>query len=159
MKPSQCGLDYNGDSMQFTLETTTQNYVIRAYTAHEVIVTPPEDLAENVKLVHDPRFGDQPVALELLSSSFYLAPRQLVKNWAPSQFENLELEDFDTIIDNKPEILLLGTGSKLQWPKPGIREKLLGLGIGIEVMDPGAACRTYNILMAELRDVSALIFI
>ena len=145
--------------MQFTLETNTQNYIIRAYTPSEVIVTPPEDLAENVELISDPRFGDNPIALEVLTTSFFIMPRRLEKNFNPSDYQALSARQFGLLNQYEPEIVLLGSGNQLQWPNPGVKEVLLEKGIGVEVMDSGAACRTYNILMAEERNVAALIYL
>ena len=151
--------DTNGDSMQFTLESNTENYIIRAYAPGEVIVTPPKDLAEKTELIEDPRFGDQPIALEILTSSFFIMPRVLNKEYSPKQYSDLSANEFVGISEYEPEIVLLGSGNSLQWPAKGVRESLLEKNIGVEVMDSGAACRTYNILMAEQRHVAALIFI
>ena len=55
----------------------------------------------------------------------------------------------------KPEVVLLGTGDKLRFPHPSLTRAFAEARIGIEVMDLQAACRTYNILMAEERKVAA----
>ena len=55
----------------------------------------------------------------------------------------------------KPRTLLIGTGAKQQFPSRAFREELRACGLVIETMDTGAACRTYNVLMAEGRDVAA----
>ena len=55
----------------------------------------------------------------------------------------------------QPEVVLLGTGAKLRFPHPRLTRLLSDARIGIEVMDLQAACRTYNILMAEERKVAA----
>ena len=54
---------------------------------------------------------------------------------------------------------MLGTGSKLRFPPPHLLRPLASAGIGIEVMDVRAACRTYNILVAEERKVAAALLI
>jgi hypothetical protein len=64
-------------------------------------------------------------------------------------------EDFAAIAALKPEIVLLGTGEKLRFPNPRIFAPLREAKIGFEVMDTQAACRTYNILLAESRKVAA----
>jgi len=56
---------------------------------------------------------------------------------------------------NKPEVLLVGTGARLQFLPREVVAPLLAVGIGVEVMDTQAAARTYNILMAEGRRVVA----
>jgi uncharacterized protein len=57
------------------------------------------------------------------------------------------------------EILLLGTGDRLHFPHPSLTQPLRDAGIGVEVMDTGAACRTYNILLAEDRRVGAALML
>jgi len=66
-------------------------------------------------------------------------------------------EDFSEIIaaKEKVEILLFGSGEKMIFPTPEISRILRASGIALEVMDTGAACRTYNILLAEERKVAA----
>ena len=63
--------------------------------------------------------------------------------------------DFEVFLDMSLEILLLGTGSKQRFPHPRLTQALARRRIGVEVMDLQAACRTYNILMAEERRVAA----
>jgi len=57
--------------------------------------------------------------------------------------------------DTQPKTLLIGTGMKQQFPSRAFRQELRAAGLVIETMDTGAACRTYNILMAEGREVAA----
>lgn len=59
--------------------------------------------------------------------------------------------------DNCPEILLIGTGGRAVAVSPAIRQKFRETGVVIEVMETGAACRTYNVLMPEGRPVGALL--
>ena len=54
-----------------------------------------------------------------------------------------------------PEIVLLGTGDRQRFPRPKLTRALLARGVGVEVMDTSAACRTYNIIMMEDRRVAA----
>jgi uncharacterized protein len=63
--------------------------------------------------------------------------------------------DFAPIAQAHPEIVLVGTGSKLRFPHPRVFAPLRQANIGFEVMDTQAACRTYNILLAESRKVAA----
>jgi uncharacterized protein len=55
----------------------------------------------------------------------------------------------------RPEVVILGTGVKLRFPPPSLTRALVEANIGLEVMDTGAACRTYNILMGDGRRVVA----
>jgi uncharacterized protein len=74
-----------------------------------------------------------------------------------AQFELLAEEMLDPVLAAAAdiEILLLGTGTRQRFPSPSLRRKLLERGIGLEVMDTGAACRTYNVLVTESRRVAA----
>ena len=62
-------------------------------------------------------------------------------------------------VELSPEMVLFGTGPTLRFPHPGLTRSLIEAGIGIEVMDTGAACRTYNILSAEERRVAAALLV
>ena len=87
------------------------------------------------------------------SSVVVLADR--VVGWPAKAFDALTLEDFSFISELKPEIVLLGTGARQRFPHPRLTRALAEAGIGVEVMDVQAACRTYNILVAEARKVAA----
>jgi len=75
--------------------------------------------------------------------------------WEVAGFAALKESDFEVFFDMKLEILLLGTGPKQRFPHPRLGQELAARRIGIEAMDLQAACRTYNILMAEERRVAA----
>ena len=80
---------------------------------------------------------------------------RLVPGWQPAGFDALDAEDFARLAELKPEIILLGTGERLRFPHPELTRALTEARIGLEVMDIRAACRTYNILAAEERNVAA----
>lgn len=73
------------------------------------------------------------------------------------RFETLEIAHFDWLCQQQAEIILLGTGSTFRFPHPSLTRPLIEARIGLEVMDTGAACRTYNILAGEGRKVLAAI--
>jgi uncharacterized protein len=58
-----------------------------------------------------------------------------------------------------PELVLLGTGPRQVFPAASFRSQFLSVSVGIEVMDTGAACRTFNVLVAEQRRVVALLMV
>ncbi len=86
-------------------------------------------------------------------------PGQLLPDWTSASFETLTEADFARLADLAPEILLLGTGNSLRFPSPALLQPLMTARIGLEVMDTQAACRTYNILVAEGRRVAAAILL
>lgn len=82
-----------------------------------------------------------------------------VEAWKEGGMANLAAEDFDRLAALGVEIVLLGTGTALRFPSPSLGARVLGAGIGLEVMDSGAVCRTYNILVAEGRSVAAALIV
>lgn len=82
-----------------------------------------------------------------------------VSAWAVSEFDALSTTDFAAVLAQKPEVVIFGTGRAMKFPDPALAHELAAAGIGLEVMDSGAACRTYNILAAEGRRVVAAILI
>ena len=92
-------------------------------------------------------------------NSMITMPDKIIEDWQASTVEKLTEEHFKLLIPYEPEIILLGTGATLRFPSPLVTKNLLESKIGFEVMDTNAACRTYNILMAEGRNVAAALLI
>jgi uncharacterized protein len=86
-------------------------------------------------------------------------PDQLVTDWAASTFEALTADHLAALLPLDAEIILLGTGPKLQFPKPEIMAPLIRARVAYEIMDVHAACRTYNILVSEERKVAAALLL
>ena len=80
---------------------------------------------------------------------------RLVTDWQSAGFDDLTAEHFALLAELQPEIVLLGTGARLRFPRPELTRALIEARIGLEVMDIQAACRTYNFLAAEERKVAA----
>ncbi|MEM8588020.1 MAG: Mth938-like domain-containing protein [Pseudomonadota bacterium] len=78
-----------------------------------------------------------------------------VRTWSAAKAGDIDAESLAQAADKGVEVLLIGTGSKMHLLPPDVRRALREQGIGVEVMDTGAACRTFNILMAESRQVAA----
>lgn len=95
----------------------------------------------------------------LFSQPVMLIMGQPAQNWAIKTFDDLSIESLETIIAQAPDVILLGTGTTLRFPAPALSQQVIQKGIGIEIMDTGAACRTYNLLLAEGRKVAAALFI
>ena len=76
-----------------------------------------------------------------------------ISEWSVQSFEGLEASHFSQMVDLNPELILIGTGSKQRFPKPELLKSLILAKIGFEIMDSQAACRTYNILVGEGRQV------
>jgi uncharacterized protein len=84
---------------------------------------------------------------------------QVRTDWPATDFTSLDAKHFEYFLELKPEVLLLGTGSKQQFAHPNLYRELIQARIGIEFMDTPAACRTYNILVAEDRHVIAAVLL
>jgi uncharacterized protein len=78
--------------------------------------------------------------------------------WAAS-FEALAPADFDVLAQLKVEVVIFGSGPRIRFPKPAWLAPLAARRIGIETMDTAAACRTYNILAQEGRDVAVALLL
>lgn len=91
--------------------------------------------------------------------SLILSPGRILTDWTPQHPDELAAEHFDCLLELAPDVLLLGTGERLCFPPPPVTAGLLTRGIGVEVMDTSAACRTYNILLSEGRVVVAALLV
>ena len=88
-----------------------------------------------------------------------VTPERIVTGWTAGGFDTLSEADFAALVELKPEVVLLGTGASLRFPHPRLTRALTDAGIGVEVMDTPAACRTFNILDAEGRRVVAAVIL
>lgn len=102
------------------------------------------------------RYDYQSVTIndKIYTQSLIVMPEYL-SEWAVRGFNTLDPDHFQRLRALSPEVVLLGTGVKIHFPTPQLLTPLIQDGIGVEVMDTTAACRTYMILMAEGRQVAA----
>jgi uncharacterized protein len=80
---------------------------------------------------------------------------QATQGWTVAGLDDVSIANLAPIVDAAVEILLLGCGRHLVQVPPALRRELRAHGIVIDAMDTGAACRTYNVLLAEDRRVAA----
>src|SRR5512139_3670343 len=107
-------------------------------------------------------YGDDHVLIngQRHEASLLLSARGVeIAPWAGLDFAALSAAHFEWIARHELDILLLGTGTRLRFPHPSLTRALVDARIGLEVMDIGALCRTYNILVAEGRSVGAAVLI
>lgn len=88
-----------------------------------------------------------------------VAPDQAPAPWPVPQFADLNAAMAATLLESSPEIIVLGTGPTQQFAAPVAIRPLIEAGIGVEMMNTPAACRTYNILIGEGRRVLAAMFL
>ena len=118
--------------MQIALENPDYRYQCRGITERGVLINNQE-----------------------FTQSFLLAPNQLIEHWPVAEGGVLLLEHWQTVLDFKPALFLLGTGQKQIFPEAKHIAFFLQKGIGFEVMNNAAAARTFNILAQEGRKIVA----
>ena len=129
-------------TMKFTREASAGRYVIRSYGPGEISVLRTEGA------------GVEPT-LETLTQSLILTPTRLISDWTPRQFDDLTPMHFDIFDELRPEVLLLGCGARQRFLPADLCLQLAQRGISVELMNTGAACRTYNVLLGDERNVAA----
>lgn len=92
-------------------------------------------------------------------TSLVILPDRVIADWSVPDFNALTARHLGALAEHCPEIVLLGTGRRHRFPSPALLADLIMHDIGLEVMDSQAACRTYNILVAEGRRVAAALII
>jgi uncharacterized protein len=91
------------------------------------------------------------VGEEELRSSCIVGANELLRDWPLTSLESLSFESFAWIFERKPEVVVLSTGAQQRFPPAALRARFAERRIGLEVMEVGAACRTYNVLVSEQR--------
>jgi uncharacterized protein len=122
--------------MRFTQDSTAAAHLIRAYAAGELCI--------NNEIYRD---------TVIVSASQVVVLPDIRDVSALAAFDPARILGLD------PELILLGTGQRQVFPAASFRAQFLKAGIGFEVMDTGAACRTFNVLVAEQRRVVALLML
>lgn len=96
---------------------------------------------------------------QTLTHSIIISANTLIENWAPQHISELTAQHLIEASALQPAILLIGTGETLEFPPLEVYGELINQGIGVEIMDTRAACRTYIALSAEDRNVVAALII
>lgn len=129
--------------MQVSLDNNLELYSVRAYDEQGLqVIVPPAHTGK-----------DRP-EIQRIDYSIILSPRSM-RSWSPDRWEAMEVGHFEELLEWDPEVVLLGSGARTRFPTPELLAPLHRHGIGIEVMDTVAACRTFNILAGEGRRVTA----
>lgn len=99
--------------------------------------------------------GSIQIGTERFLYSIIVTPSTIIRNWPPQTFTDITLDHLQQILKIKPELILIGTGKKQCFPANALMSEITKLNIGIEFMETGAACRSYNILLQEGRNIAA----
>jgi uncharacterized protein len=89
------------------------------------------------------------------AGSVIVSAQALIENWRPRDIADLVAGDLEPALALEPEVLLIGTGASQAFPTPELLAALYRAKVGFEIMNTGAACRTYNVMLAEGRAVVA----
>lgn len=93
------------------------------------------------------------------AASLIVTRTAILDGWRPPAVEQLTIADFTDLLALSPEVVLLGTGERQRMPPPALYAAFASRRIGLEVMDNGAACRTYNLLLSEFREVAVALML
>lgn len=107
----------------------------------------------NVVRAYDP--GRIMVGLSTFTRSFVLSPSEIIDEWPPTSVSELTVEHVLLLATLDADVLLIGTGERQVFPSPELQREIAKSGLTVEFMDTAAACRTYNILYSEDRQVAA----
>jgi uncharacterized protein len=121
--------------MKLTLEARSQANLIRSYSPTEV------------------RVGELRV-----HSSCIVTADTVITDWEPASLAELSPAHLERLFALQPEVVLLGTGRVQRFAAQPIRAAFAERRVGLEAMDLGAACRTFNVLLQEERRVAAALF-
>jgi uncharacterized protein len=122
--------------MRFTQDSSSTRNLIRSYTPGEIKI--------NDAIFHH---------------AVIVAPSSIAAGPALTDARELTAAHTADIIALAPELVLVGTGPRQVFPPAEFGAQFLRAGIGLEVMDTGAACRTFNVLVTEQRRVVALLLV
>jgi len=99
------------------------------------------------------------VGEEEIRASCIVGAQTLIRDWQPRDIASLSAEHLAPLFELAPEVVVLSTGARQQFPRAALRAEFATRKIGIEVMEVGAACRTYNVLVSEERRVLAAVLL
>ncbi len=122
--------------MKFSLEPPSRANLVRSYSETEL------------------RIGD-----ERVQRSCLVTADRLITDWPPAAFAELTPPHLEAIFALAPELVLLGTGPTHRFATAEVRGEFARRRVGLEVMQLGAACRTFNVLVQEERRVLAALFL
>ena len=118
--------------MKFAQDSQDEGYVITAYDKSSVSING-----------------------KTFNKSLIVTTRQLQETWGIETIESLQTSHINQLLFFNPELIIIGTGNRLVFPAVEAYSAIIKRGIGVDFMDTRAACRTYNILMSEGREVVA----
>ncbi len=95
---------------------------------------------------------------QIWSETIALTPQEIISPWKSVPIADLVEDDFTPLLAHSPELVLIGSGAKSDFPPRGLMFAFARLGVGLEVMDTAAAARTFNVLAMEGRRIAAILY-
>lgn len=95
----------------------------------------------------------------VFTGSVVLTAREALPDWPARDAATLAVEHLDAVLALGPDLVVLGTGERQVFPPPAILAHAARRSVGLEVMDNAAACRTYNVLLHEGRNVAVALIL
>ena len=117
------------------------------------------DIAEGVNVINGYTAQSVSVNGQAYNGSIVVPPTGDIQAWPVATVAELDVSHFSRIVELGPELVIFGSGNRLRFPPPHLLQPLMAARIGFECMDTAAACRTYNILVAEGRQVFAALLV
>lgn len=118
--------------MQFNLDNNIGKYQINSYQPGQVVVNK-----------------------QIYTNSIIITPEKLITDWSPQIVTEITADNLKKILELSPQLVIIGTGAQQHFLDVALSLLFLQRGIGIEIMNTEAACRTYNVLLSEGRNVVA----
>jgi uncharacterized protein len=116
-----------------------------------------QDVSTGINVIRGYANGELRVNENAYRGALILSAATLIDLPNVQNLEDLLKTDVARILALEPEVVLLGTGARQIFPVPAFGAQFMRSGIGFEVMDTSAACRTFNVLVGEQRRVAALL--
>ena len=118
-----------------------------------------EDSSSGINVIRAYGNGELRVNENLYRGGVILSAATVIADANVQNLEDLLAMDVSRALALEPELVLLGTGARQVFPASSFGAQFLRAGIGFEVMDTGAACRTFNVLVGEQRRAAAILLL
>ena len=112
-----------------------------------------------VNVIRSYAAGEVRIGERLIRESCLVTAERIETGWTVRAVAELTVADLEPIFALRPQVVVLGTGPTQQFPSAAVRGAFAQRRIGLEVMDLGAACRTFNVLVQEGRNVAAALLL
>jgi len=110
-------------------------------------------------MIHSVSDREIRIGNDVYTKTIALTVNAIIDDWVAKTVAELQESDFSILLDENPEVVILGTGTSNVFPQRELTFAFARRGIGLEVMPTSAAARTFNVLAGEGRQVAAVLFL